>query len=182
MQDISYYTSPVGTLLLAADSWGLTGIWFQGQKGYPLHLEKQQENGQNPLLTKTKKWLDMYFSGKNPDVQVPLHPGGTAFQRQVWDILTTIPYGKTRTYGNIANQLARQRGLKNMAPQAVGAAVGRNPLSIIVPCHRVIGAKGQLTGYAGGLERKAQLLSLEQTGTWGIPENNKGKQEGFWIL
>ena len=161
MQYISHYTSPIGDILLAADDAGLTGLWFQGQKYFARGLEKEQEERNLPVFDQTKAWLDLYFSGKEPDFLPPLHLIGTDFQKQVWEILLAIPYGKTTTYGKIAGQIAQRRGLAHMSAQAVGGAVGHNPISIIVPCHRVKGADGSLIGYAGGIDRKQWLLNLE---------------------
>ncbi len=167
----THYNSPLGGMLLAADEKGLTGLWFDGQKYFAHGLAESKENaadcqetcrGENsPLLAEAKRWLDIYFSGKEPDFDLPLNMSGTAFQKKVWGILCTIPYGKTMTYGQIAAQLAAEQGTSNMSAQAVGGAVGRNPLSIIVPCHRVVGTNGSLTGYAGGIDRKIKLLTLE---------------------
>ena len=164
MQYISHYTSPIGDILLAADDAGLTGLWFQGQKYFARGLEKEQEERNLPVFDQTKAWLDLYFSGKEPDFLPPLHLIGTDFQKQVWEILLAIPYGKTTTYGKIAGQIAQRRGLAHMSAQAVGGAVGHNPISIIVPCHRVLGTDGSLTGYAGGVDKKIHLLSLEKAG------------------
>lgn len=164
MQYISHYTSPIGDILLAADDAGLTGLWFQGQKYFARGLEKEQEERNLPVFDQTKAWLDLYFSGKEPDFLPPLHLIGTDFQKQVWEILLAIPYGKTTTYGKIAGQIAQRRGLAHMSAQAVGGAVGHNPISIIVPCHRVLGTDGSLTGYAGGVDKKNHLLSLEKAG------------------
>lgn len=161
MQYTSHYASPLGGILLAADGAGLTGLWFEGQKHFARRLEDAHEEREIPLFRDVKRWLDAYFSGRGPDFMPPLHLIGTAFEREVWDILRAVPYGSTTTYGEIAAQLARQRGLAHMSAQAVGGAVGHNPISIIVPCHRVLGADGSLTGYAGGLERKRSLLALE---------------------
>ena len=161
MQYISHYHSPLGDILLAADSAGLTGLWFEGQKDLALYLDKEHEEKELPVFEEAKRWLDIYFSGKNPDFQVPLHFTGTDFQNEVWEILYAIPYGQTTTYGEIAAQLAKKRGLPRMSAQAVGGAVGHNEISIIVPCHRVVGASGSLTGYAGGIEKKIELLRLE---------------------
>lgn len=161
MQYISHYHSPLGDILLAADSAGLTGLWFEGQKYFALYLDKEHEEKELPVFEEAKRWLDIYFSGKNPDFQVPLHFTGTDFQNEVWEILYAIPYGQTTTYGEIAAQLAKKRGLPRMSAQAVGGAVGHNEISIIVPCHRVMGASGSLTGYAGGIEKKIELLRLE---------------------
>lgn len=162
MQYTSRYRSPLGQMLLAADETGVTGLWFAGQKYFALHLDKEQEEKEIPLFATVKQWLDVYFAGKEPDFTVPLHFTGTAFQNEVWGILCTIPYGRTATYGEIAKQLAARRGVPRMSAQAVGGAVGHNPISILVPCHRVVGVNGSLTGYAGGLQRKRCLLALEQ--------------------
>ena len=162
MQYTSRYRSPLGEMLLAADEAGVTGLWFAGQKYFALHLDKEQEEKEIPLFGTVKQWLDVYFSGREPDFTVPLHFTGTAFQNEVWGILCAIPYGQTTTYGEIAKRLAARRGVPHMSAQAVGGAVGHNKISILVPCHRVVGANGSLTGYAGGLERKRRLLALEQ--------------------
>ena len=162
MQYISHYASPVGNILLAADNTGLTGLWFEGQKYFALSLDKEHEEKEIPLFERVKQWLDIYFSGKEPDFTVPLHFTGTAFQNEVWKILCTIPYGQTETYGEIAKQIAVRKGLPHMSAQAVGGAVGHNEISIIVPCHRVVGADGSLTGYAGGIDKKIKLLQLEK--------------------
>ena len=164
MQYISHYSSPLGTILLAADEIGLTGLWFEGQKYFALYLDKEHEERELPVLKQAKTWLDIYFSGREPDFKVPLHFTGTDFQNEVWEILYSIPYGQTTTYGEIAKRLAASRGLKRMSAQAVGGAVGRNEISIIVPCHRVVGSSGSLTGYAGGIDKKIELLKLE--GAW----------------
>ena len=162
MQYTSRYRSPLGEMLLAADETGVTGLWFAGQKYFARHLDKEQVEKEIPPFTTVKQWLDVYFAGREPDFTVPLHFTGTAFQNEVWGILCTIPYGRTTTYGEIAKQLAARRGLPHMSARAVGGAVGHNPISILVPCHRVVGLGGSLTGYAGGLERKRCLLALEQ--------------------
>ncbi len=162
MQYTSKYESPLGSILLAADKVGLTGLWFEGQKYFALHLQEENEEKELPVLQQAKRWLDLYFSGKEPDFQLPLHFTGTEFQNAVWEILYTIPYGQTTTYGAIAKQLAEKRGRKRMSAQAVGGAVGRNPISVIVPCHRVVGSDGSLTGYAGGIDKKRALLKLEK--------------------
>ena len=162
MQYTSHYCSPIGDILLAADDIGLTGLWFEGQKYFALYLDKEHEEKETPLFEQVKQWLDIYFSGKEPDFTVPLHFTGTAFQNEVWEILCTIPYGQTMTYGEIAKQIAAKRGLPRMSVQAVGGAVGHNEISIIVPCHRVVGTNGSLTGYAGGIDKKIKLLQLEK--------------------
>ena len=161
MEYKSCYESPIGKILLTADDIGLTGLWFEGQK--KILFGSDQESGEmgTELFSNVKRWLDIYFSGEEPDFQIPIHLKGTEFQMNVWEILCTIPYGETMTYGEIAKRIASDRGIRKMSAQAVGNAVGRNPVSVIVPCHRVIGAKGNLTGYAGGIERKAELLKIE---------------------
>ena len=161
MQYISYYQSPIGNILLAADDIGLTGLWFEGQKYFALYLDREHEEKEIPLFGKVKQWLDIYFSGREPDFAVPLHFTGTAFQNEVWEILCSIPYGHTVTYGGIAKQLAAKKRISRMSAQAVGGAVGHNEISIIIPCHRVVGTSGSLTGYAGGIEKKVRLLQLE---------------------
>lgn len=162
MQYIHSYRSPMGDILLAADDAGLTGLWFEGQKYFARTLDKEHEKREIPLFEKTKRWLDIYFSGKEPDFTVPLHVTGTAFQKQVWEILRSIPYGQTMTYGEIARKMAAQRGEMRMSAQAVGGAVSHNEVSILIPCHRVVGTNGSLTGYAGGIDKKIQLLRLEK--------------------
>ena len=162
MHYINHYHSPLGTILLAANDTGLTGLWFEGQKYFAQGLDKETEEKEFSVFQTARRWLDVYFSGQKPDFQVPLHFQGTAFQKEVWEILLSIPYGGTTTYGAIAKQLAAKRGLPHLSAQAVGSAVGHNKISIIVPCHRVIGADGSLTGYAGGIWRKEKLLALEQ--------------------
>ena len=159
----THYDSPLGGMLLSADDKGLTGLWFDGQKYFACGLAESEacEEQENSILTEAKRWLDIYFSGKEPDFDLPLNPTGTGFQKRVWRILCMIPYGKTMTYGQIAAQIAAERGIVRMSAQAVGGAVGHNPLSIIVPCHRVVGTNGSLTGYAGGIDRKIKLLTLE---------------------
>ena len=164
MQYTSYYSSPLGNILLAADEIGLTGLWFEGQKYFALRLDKEHEERENPMLNTAKRWLDEYFAGKEPDFSVPLHLTGTDFQKDVWEILGTIPYGHTMTYGEIAKCMAAKKGVSHMSAQAVGGAVGHNPVSVIVPCHRVVGANGSLTGYAGGIDKKEKLLALEKAG------------------
>lgn len=161
MQYTTQYQSPVGKILLACDDIGLTGLWFEGEKFYALGLAPEHEERNTPIFEETKRWLDIYFSGKEPDFMPPLHMIGTPFQLSVWKILCKIPYGKTTTYGEIAKHIAEERGLSRMSAQAVGGAVGHNEISIIIPCHRVVGTNGSLTGYAGGIATKKALLKLE---------------------
>lgn len=155
--EYSYYDSPVGRLLLTSEHGALTGLWMDARA--PEGASREEDN---PVLIQTKNWLDGYFRGEPPEIDFPLAPEGTAFQCRVWQILLAIPYGETRSYGDIAREAAALMGKKKMSAQAVGGAVGRNPISILIPCHRVVGAGGQLTGYAGGLERKAWLLGHEK--------------------
>ena len=159
-----YYRSPLGRLLLAADEIGLTGLWFERQRYFAQGLAPVHTDEETPILVQTRRWLDLYFSGSVPDFTPPLHPIGSDFRQEVWSLLLQIPYGKTTTYGALANQLAEKHGQRRMSAQAVGGAVGHNAISIIIPCHRVVGADGSLTGYAGGLDTKARLLAVE-----GIP-------------
>ena len=158
---IQPYASPLGGILLAADETGLVGLWFDGQKYFARDLPAECIDRDAPALSEARRWLDIYFSGQKPDFLPKLHLIGTNFQREVWDILLEIPYGQTVTYGEIARKIADKRGLKTMSAQAVGGAVGHNRVSVIVPCHRVIGSDGSLTGYAGGIERKIRLLDIE---------------------
>ncbi len=162
MKYIDYYSSPLGKILLAADSEGLTGLWFEGQKYFAKGLCPEHEEKDLPVFHRTKEWLSLYFSGRQPDFLPELHLVGTSFQLAVWEILQQIPYGKTITYKEIAQKIAAQKGLVHMSAQAVGGAVGQNEISVIVPCHRVVGTGGSLTGYAGGIEKKRKLLMLEK--------------------
>ena len=159
---LTHYASPLGPILLAADETGLTGLWFEGQKYFPSFSGVEYQEKETPVLTETARWLDVYFSGKDPGFLPPLHPQGSPFRQTVWDILLTIPRGQTMTYGEIARQLAKKQGLDRMSAQAVGGAVGHNEISIIIPCHRVVGTSGSLTGYAGGIGKKEKLLELER--------------------
>ena len=140
----------------------LTGLWFDGQKYFAATLSGRHTEQYLPVFAETERWLDIYFSGKAPDFTPTLDLGGTAFRRAVWEILLTIPYGRTMTYGEIAERMTEQADGTRVSARAVGGAVGHNPVSLIVPCHRVIGADGSLTGYAGGIERKIRLLEAER--------------------
>ena len=174
MQYTTTYHSPLGEILLAADEIGLTGLWFDGEKYYAWNLDENHEEKEVPVFQEAKRWLDIYFSGREPDFMPPMHMLGTAFQKEVWEILRTIPYGETTTYGGIAAKIAKKRGLPSMSAQAVGNAVGRNELSILIPCHRVVGTNGSLTGYAGGIDKKADLLKLEGAyrGNFFVPKHS----------
>ena len=160
MEAFSFFPSPLGELILASDGESLTGLWFLGQK-YAPPLSTDPEQADLPVLAQARAWLTAYFQGQDPGPTPPLAPAGTPFQQEVWRLLLAIPYGRTATYKALAGQLAGQRGLESMSAQAVGGAVGRNPISILIPCHRVMGSDGSLTGYAGGLDRKRALLELE---------------------
>lgn len=161
----STYTSPIGDILLASQNNELIGLWFKGQKYYMNSLKEEiEEKNDEKTLMKAKKWLDKYFKGEKPSIkELSLNPDGSEFRKKVWQILCEIPYGQTLTYKEIALKLAKENGLNSMSAQAVGSAVGHNPISIIIPCHRVIGSNGKLTGYAGGLDKKEYLLKLEQS-------------------
>lgn len=155
------YRSPLGGITLASDGTALTGLWFNGQKYFGDTLSEQCEEKPLPIFEQAIHWLDIYFSGKAPDFTPPLSMHTTPFRKAVWEILLTIPYGQTMTYGEIANKIAEQKGLSRMSAQAVGGAVGHNSISLIIPCHRVVGATGSLTGYAGGIDKKIKLLTME---------------------
>ena len=157
-----HYDSPLGGITLASDGDALVGLWLDGQTIFAETLDKVREEKLLPVFVDTCRWLDIYFSGKDPGFTPKLNVRSTEFRKRVWEILLTIPYGKTMTYGEIAAQIAREKGLKQMSAQAVGGAVGHNPISLIIPCHRVVGAGGNLTGYAGGIDKKASLLQMEK--------------------
>ena len=160
----TYYSSPVGLLTLASDGKSLIGLWIEGQKYYEGSMAGSlTEKSDLPIFKTTEKWLDKYFNGKKPAIsELPLAPAGGEFRQSVWDILCEIPYGEVTTYGEIAKKIAKKMKKTSMSSQAVGGAVGHNPISIIIPCHRVIGANGSLTGYAGGIDKKIKLLELEE--------------------
>ena len=169
-----HYDSPLGGMLLAADEVGLTGLWFDGQKYFADTLPQEHVQGETPVLAETRRWLDVYFSGREPDFLPPLHPLGSPFRQAVWELLLQIPYGRTVTYGDLARQLAERQGLAHMSAQAVGGAVGHNHISILIPCHRVVGSGGSLTGYAGGVDRKVKLLELEGADMTGLFRPKRG--------
>ena len=156
----SHYASPLGGMTLVSDGTALVGLYFDGQKYAAEGLDATRTQKNLPVFEEARRWLDVYFSGRKPDFMPALAPHGTAFQQSVWEILPTIPYGETTTYGAIARRIEQNTGCR-MSAQAVGGAVGRNPISILIPCHRVIGADGSLTGYAGGLDKKERLLQWE---------------------
>ena len=167
----SIYPSRLGDILLAADEIGLTGLWFFGQSYFADTLPAEQVAQETPILAQAREWLDEYFSGKEPDFTPTLHPMGSPFRQAVWKLLLQIPYGQTTTYGEIARQLEKLQNRPHMSAQAVGGAVGHNGISIIIPCHRVVGTKGSLTWYAGGLDKKMALLELEHANRKTYPEN-----------
>ena len=165
------YVSPLGGMTLASDGKNLTGLWFDGQKYFADDLPAQHEESELPVFAQTKRWLDIYFAGKEPCFTPPLSMGGVSpFRRRVWEIMLAIPYGHTSTYGKIAAQIAAETG-KRACAQAVGGAVGHNSIALIIPCHRVLGAGGSMTGYAGGIDKKIALLQLEGADVF----NGKGK-------
>ena len=161
MEYLSHYTSPLGGITLSSDGQALTGLWFDGQKYFAASLPVECQEKDLPIFNRTAEWLDLYFTGRDPGFTPELNMRTTPFRRAVWETLRTIPYGRTTTYSQIAAQVAKKKGLPHMSAQAVGGAVGHNAISIIIPCHRVLGADGSLTGYAGGLDKKKRLLALE---------------------
>lgn len=161
MQYTNHYDSPLGGITLASDGTALTGLWFDGQKYFADTLEKGHEEKELPIFRQTKQWLDIYFSGKAPDFTPELTMICSDFRKAVWKVMLSIPYGHTMTYGEIAARIVEERGLKTMSAQAVGGAVAHNSISLIIPCHRVVGTSGSLTGYAGGIDKKIWLLKHE---------------------
>lgn len=165
MYDVVTYRSPIGKIILAGREEYLAGLWFEGQKYFGDILKGEvfsEGKTPTPVLKAAMDWLDQYFAGQRPNSgKLPIEPSGSDFRKEVWKILCEIPYGETTTYGKIAEQMAQKMSRKSMSPQAVGGAVGHNPISIIIPCHRVLGADGSLTGYAGGTDRKLWLLKHE---------------------
>ena len=162
MINSTYYSSPIGEILLVSKDNNLIGAWFEGQKHFLSTINEELMENEDEILFKAKSWLSRYFSGEKPNInELDLAPEGTDFRLEVWDILREIPYGETVTYKEIADKIAQKRGIDKMSAQAVGGAVGHNPISIIIPCHRVVGSDGSLTGYAGGLDKKIFLLKHE---------------------
>lgn len=159
-----FVDSPMGEITLSGTSKGLTGLWLPGQRGSVATLSPDISPGNLPVFEETVRWLELYFQGNIPNFTPDLNPQGSKFRQRVWELLLKIPYGETVSYGDIASVIAAERGISRMSAQAVGGAVGHNPISIIIPCHRVIGSDGSLTGYGGGLDKKIRLLGIE-----GIP-------------
>lgn len=163
MINIKHYTSPIGDILLASRNEKLIGAWFEGQKYYLANVSDEIIEKDDETLIQTKKWLDSYFNGEKPLInELDLNPLGTNFRKEVWEILCEIPYGKTTSYKDIADKIAKKRGIEKMSAQAVGGAVSHNPISIIIPCHRVVASNGELTGYAAGIDKKKFLLMHEK--------------------
>ena len=172
MQYIHHYKSPLGGIILTSDGRALTGLYFEDSQSGKPRADSDKSNSEMPedapiekdlpVFAQTDRWLDIYFSGHEPGFTPPIHMKTTPFRKAVWEILLTIPFGRTMTYGEIAARIAERNGLSRMSAQAVGGAVGHNAISLIIPCHRVVGADGSLTGYAGGIDRKVKLLSLEK--------------------
>ena len=156
-----HYDSPLGGITLASDGEALTGLWFDGQIYFADTMSDDSKKEELPIFVQTCHWLDIYFTGREPDFTPRLKMNATPFRKAVWEVLLTIPFGKTMTYGDIAKLIAQNRGISQMSAQAIGGAVGHNSIALIIPCHRVVGPKGKLTGYAGGLDKKAKLLRLE---------------------
>ena len=170
------YESPLGRVTLASDGESIVGLWLEGQKyfGDTVNGEMHRED-RLAIFAETRDWLDRYFRGEKPAIaEILLAPAGNRFRQEVWKILCDIPYGEVMTYGAIARMIAERLGREKMSAQAVGGAVGHNPVSIIIPCHRVVGANGSLTGYAGGIDIKIKLLTLEGADMKGLYVPRKG--------
>lgn len=160
MLSASFFDSPISTIRIAERDGSLIGLWFDNQKEFS--AEPATDGRDLPVLRQAKDWLERYFSGQMPSVsELRLAPEGNEFRKAVWELLCEIPYGKVTTYGEIARKVAAKRGLPRMSAQAVGGAIGHNPIPVIIPCHRVVGADGALTGYSCGIEKKIALLRLE---------------------
>lgn len=180
---ITYYESPLGEITIESDGNAITGLWFEGQREAEKIKADSEKNSANdsdedlPVFEQARKWLDLYFAGENPDFLPELSTQGTLFQQEVWAILKAIPLGETTTYGDIARTIAAKRGMSRMSAQAVGQAVGSNPISLMIPCHRVLGSNGLLTGYAGGVDRKRALLEREKSGKTASPNNENTEEK-----
>ena len=157
-----HYTSPIGGITMASNGESLTGLWFDGQKYFASTLSQRHVEKQLPIFDRTCEWLDLYFSGKSPDFMPPVFMYVSNFKRDVYEILMTIPFGETMTYKEVADLIAKKHRIISMSAQAVGGAIAHNPISLVIPCHRVIGTNGKLTGYAGGLDKKEWLLDIEK--------------------
>ena len=155
-----HYTSPIGGITMASNGESLTGLWFDGQKYFASTLSQRHMEKQLPVFDRTCEWLDLYFSGKSPDFIPPVFMYVSNFRRDVYEILMTIPFGETMTYKEVADLIAKKHRIISMSAQAVGGAIAHNPISLVIPCHRVIGTNGKLTGYAGGLDKKEWLLDM----------------------
>ena len=175
----THFESPLGGITLASDGEHLSGVWLDGQKYFKSTIKEEMHQKEDlPVLEAAKEWLKLYFDGKRPDAStLTLSPAGSKFRQEVWKLLLEIPYGQVTTYGALAAKIAEKRNCASMSAQAIGGAVSHNPISIIIPCHRVIGTNGSLTGYAGGIEKKIRLLELE-----GVDVNRLTDRAGrFWI-
>ena len=162
MEYLHHYESPLGGIAMASDGENLIGLWFDGQRYFADTVGKDCKESPLPVFEQTDQWLDLYFGGIIPEFTPKIAMRTTDFRKRVWKIMLEIPYGKTMTYGEIADAIARERGVPRISAQAVGGAVGHNAISLIIPCHRVVGSKGNLTGYAGGMDKKVKLLQLEK--------------------
>ncbi len=175
MEYTHHYDSPLGGIVMTSDGDALTGLWFDGQKHSAVPLTSGHDKKALTVFDLADRWLDIYFDGKDPGFIPPLHTNASSFRTAVWEILLTIPYGQTMTYGQVAAIAAGRLGLSRMSAQAAGGAVGHNPIWLIIPCHRVVGSDGSLTGYAGGIWRKLRLLSLEGVDTSKLRLPRQGK-------
>lgn len=174
MHYVYEYKSPIGAMTVASDGQNVTGLWLLGQKYYGHSLPEDSKKGHIPVFDRVREWLDGYFAGDNPALSLPLAPQGKPFSQSVWKVLCAIPYGEVTTYGEIAKKIAKRLGRASMSAQAVGGVVGHNPISVIIPCHRVVGSDGSLTGYAGGVDKKQWLLRLEKAA---VPSLDRGVQK-----